>query len=28
VYVFRPAEEAESICDPYPGLRFSGRQYT
>jgi hypothetical protein len=27
VCVFRPAEAAESICDP-PGLRFSGRRYT
>jgi hypothetical protein len=23
--VFRPAEAAESICDPPPSLRFSGR---
>jgi hypothetical protein len=28
VCVFRPAEAAESICNPPPGLRFSGRQYT
>jgi hypothetical protein len=26
--VFRPAEAAESICDPPPSLRFSGRRYT
>jgi hypothetical protein len=26
--VFRPAEVAESICNPPLGLRFSGRQYT
>jgi hypothetical protein len=25
--VFRPAEAAESICDPLPSLRFSGRRY-
>jgi hypothetical protein len=28
VCVFRPAEAAESICDPPPCLRFSGRRYT
>jgi hypothetical protein len=28
VCVFRPAEVAESICDPPSGLRFSGRRYT
>jgi hypothetical protein len=28
VCVFRPAEAAESICDPPPSLRFSGRRYT
>jgi hypothetical protein len=26
--VFRPAEVAESICNPPMGLRFSGRRYT
>jgi hypothetical protein len=26
--VFRPAEVVESICDPLPSLRFSGRRYT
>jgi hypothetical protein len=26
--VFCPAEAAESICDPPPSLRFSGRRYT
>jgi hypothetical protein len=28
VCVFCPTEAAESICDPLPSLRFSGRQYT
>jgi hypothetical protein len=26
--LFRPAAAAESICDPPPHLRFSGRRYT
>jgi hypothetical protein len=26
--VFRPVEVAESICEPLPRLRFSGRRYT